>query len=266
MSSGSVPVARCSILDITNTTNYRMRSVNVSLATNTSTQSVLDLDYGTIGMQGLSADSTSTMRTWASFPTFGFNITWASSSKVLLNGGSGMFAYGTGNTHEWSMPAGRTTGTLTLDGKDELAIDTEKSLTWYDRQWGYSAPIGGNWTWFELHFADMETKASIWAIDQPGESDKRFASVRTEIGTLVVPFELLPDWSRTWTSACSGETYPLAWRLEFGEAGTLSIESGRDDQELCDVGQLPAYEGFVKANGTLLGRTAAFGLVEMVYT
>ena len=34
----------------------------------------------------------------------------------------------------WSMPAGKTTGSLDFNGS-KVIVDTEKSLTWYDRQW-----------------------------------------------------------------------------------------------------------------------------------
>ncbi|GME40598.1 Kievitone hydratase [Neofusicoccum parvum] len=261
MSVGS-SMARCSVLDISNPANYWMDSSNITLNTNVSTQSVLHLDYGFLGFQGISADSTSTMRTWASLPTIGFNVTWESSSKVLFNAGSAMFWFGSsGNTHEWSMPAGITSGTLTLNGTQEISIDSANSLTWYDRQWGYAGPFGGNWTWFELHFKD-DTKASIWAIDQ-GDAIKRFATVRTDMGTHVLSYDLLADWSNTWTSDCSGKTYPLSWTLRFQNGEELHMESIRDDQELCNVGQEAAYEGFIIASGSVLGKKPAFGLVEM---
>ncbi|KAL1633335.1 hypothetical protein SLS56_002970 [Neofusicoccum ribis] len=238
MSVGS-SMARCSVLDITDPANYWMDSSNITLNTNVSAQSVLHLDYGFLGFQGISADSTSTMRIWASLPTIGFNVTWESSSKVLFNAGSAMFWFGSsGNTHEWSMPAGITSGTLTLNGTQEISIDSANSLTWYDRQWGYAGPFGG-------------------------DAIKRFATVRKDMGTHVLSYDLLADWSNTWTSDCSGKTYPLSWTLRFQNGEELHMESIRDDQELCNVGQEAAYEGFIIASGSVLGKKPAFGLVEM---
>jgi hypothetical protein len=87
------------------------------------------------------------MRTWSSISGAEFDLSFELSSPALLNGGLGSFQGGRSIVNEWSMPAGRTTGWLSLN-RTKVTVNTQKSLTWYDRQFN-GAPPG--WSWFQLH-------------------------------------------------------------------------------------------------------------------
>lgn len=139
------------------------------------------------------------------------------------------------------MPAGATSGTITIDDA-ELTIDPHNSSTWYDRQFSTGSPVNGNWTWLELHFDDddADLKESVWAIDQRPESTNgsvvswQFATVRDGSGSLsVLSYTLRPDAASAWTSLESNVTYPTKWSLEIapgderaGRPGALQREAG----------------------------------------
>ncbi|KAK7418167.1 hypothetical protein QQX98_004142 [Neonectria punicea] len=165
---------------------------------------------------------------------YSYNITWEATSKVLLNGGNGAFAFGPGyaNTTQWSLPACKTKGSLTVQNK-LLNIDPGKSFTWYDHQKGAGAPQ--NWTWFELHFPGSSIKASIRVYDLPQLSSTtyQFATVRVgKESQYIVASSLTPNLDDTWTSPKTNVTYPLSWRLDFENVDSLLAKSVRPDQEI----------------------------------
>ncbi|GME54015.1 Kievitone hydratase [Neofusicoccum parvum] len=259
-------ITRFSVLDLTEPDDNYWAFTTAVTAPNTTLDTKLALNFEHVTFDGISSDSVSVMHTTGQTDGISYDITWESSSAVIYNGGTGTFSFGPLPANQWSMPAGKTNGSLTLNGT-EVLFDTTNSFTWYDRQWQDSSPTLGNWTWFELHFQDPLIKASIWAIDENTEpkNTSRFASVRTPDGTHVLTYTLSPDYSTTWYSSCSNETYPLAWTLEFQNGEKLVAKSIRPDQELCGEVQI-AYEGFVEVTGTVLGNEAAYGLVEIVDT
>ncbi|KAF7557096.1 hypothetical protein G7Z17_g928 [Cylindrodendrum hubeiense] len=228
----------------------------------------LDADFDTYGFGSTTEDSISNMYTYANTnASFSFNISWAATSKPVLNGGSGVIAFGPGpaNATEWAIPAGKTTGNLKLDGK-EVTIDTKNSFTWYDRQMSFGGPR--NWTWFEVNFPGSEVKASIWAYDLglPDNTTYQFATIRLGDSQLVLAYELVPDMSNTWVSPNTHLVYPLSWKLKFDNGDYLTIKSVRPDQEMYGPEELvdSAYTGFITASGKFFGQTHGFGVVELV--
>ncbi|PWY82134.1 hypothetical protein BO70DRAFT_352750 [Aspergillus heteromorphus CBS 117.55] len=319
-SSSPNPAFYCaSILDLTNTSTPNYHSY-VSHTTITSTQltnlnltttapdpgsdydSNSDSDSGSsYGFVSLTPDKLTTMQTWTSHPNVTFNVTFEATTPALINGGTGSFTYGDGPTHEWALPGCRTTGSLVLDGggggdsggvgRETVTIIPERSVTWYDRQWGRGMPGSGNWTWFGLHFhfggegegegegdasataPATATKASIWVVDnaEPWRRD-RFATVR--VGgrggrTEVLAVECVANMERVWRSKRTGVVYPLEWDVEWAGTGggrlRVRIPGGVEDQEMVGVGRGDtAYEGFVVVEGWMAGReVVGFGVVEM---
>ncbi|KAF7546691.1 hypothetical protein G7Z17_g8247 [Cylindrodendrum hubeiense] len=225
----------------------------------------LNIDYGSYGFGSTSDDKVSSMYAYANTnKSFSLDLEWESSSKVLLNAGSGVIGFGhwPSNATEWGIPAGKTKGSLVLNGKN-IEVDPKNSLTWYDRQISYGVPK--NWTWFEVHFNGSPIKASIWAIE---EADHRyeFATVRNGESLEVLAYTLEADTSNSWTSTKSNITYPLSWKLKFENGDYLKIDSVRPDQEMYGSQNLvdSAYEGFVKISGKFQGLKKGFGVVEMV--
>lgn len=167
------------------------------------------------------------------------------------------------------MPAGKTTGTITKNGT-EIAVDTEKSFTWYDRQW--QAGPSTNWTWFQLHIQaeDEEevSRISMWFYPAgwEGGPEKGFATIREQAGVQIVSPSTKVDGDRYWTSPVSNVTYTLDWTLELQDGTCLEVSNIREDQELADSdGLFVTYEGFVEVTGTTSsGKTiTGFGVVEI---
>ncbi|GES58481.1 kievitone hydratase [Aspergillus terreus] len=256
---------RASVLDLTSMDKYKSYVVaaNASIAQ----ASKFDISVEGYGFGAISDDKVSKMRTWTDYDGVKFDITFEATSQVLFNGATGQFMYGTDATHEWGMPACRTTGSVTIDG-ETIAIDPDRSATWYDRQWGDGSPTSGNWTWFELNFDDTTTKGSLWAIDnaEPYRRD-RFVTMRLENGDFkFFPVIVTPNMGKTWTSATTGIEYPLEWTLDLGEDGYLLVKSTVANQEMAGDSKVEtAYEGFITVAGRLNGRrTTGYGIVEMV--
>ncbi|PYI18971.1 kievitone hydratase [Aspergillus violaceofuscus CBS 115571] len=256
---------RASIMDLTSMSGYK--SYVATGATSTEQASKFAFEADGYGFAALSADKYSRIRTWSDRDGVTFNVTYEATSQAIFNGAVGQFMYGDGPTHEWALPGCRTTGSLTVGGK-EIQIDPSQSVSWYDRQWGEGSPTSGNWTWFELNFDDSTTKASIWMIDNadPYRRD-RFATMRLESGEAkFIPVSYTPNYRKTWTSNSTGIEYPLEWTIDLGDEGYLLVKSTVEDQEMAGSSKVEtAYEGFVTVAGRLnKGPVTGYGIVEMV--
>ncbi|TDZ53224.1 Kievitone hydratase [Colletotrichum trifolii] len=243
------PVCRSSILDL-ETRDYWV-DLTYCLPKNGSgfdNGLPLQADYGTYAFGSKSADSVASMYTYAhTDKSFSFDLEWTLSSRVMLNGGSGIIPFGAVpvNATEWGVPAGRTEGTITIDNKT-IAVDPENSFTWYDRQISHGAPK--NWTWFELNFPGSAIKASVWAWNLPGDETARFATVR-DLDLAQLQHHL-----------------PARVEHHVENGDHLSIASIRDDQEMYGSKALvdSAYEGFIEVKGSFFGQEEGFGVVEIV--
>ncbi|KAK9384200.1 hypothetical protein V1515DRAFT_612421 [Lipomyces mesembrius] len=266
---GTNSMYRASVLDITDPSRYAMFEFfsNISSAfpyNGDFNVTLHDYGFSTANPGG----DVSKLRTWSQVPGAQFDLQFDLSARVLLDGGLGVFKTGDSTVHEWSMPAGNTTGWLSLNGS-KVIIDTEQSLTWYDRQWA-GAPR--NWTWFELHIdsrnpevADIPLSIWVWGDHESGIGG--VASVR-EGGVVqsVVPVTLLEPSNRTYTSQETGIVYSLDWVLELADGTAFWISSVRADQELYAPGGIfPTYEGYITVRGTYKGiwEVEGYGLVEI---
>jgi predicted secreted hydrolase len=214
-----------------------------------------------------------------------FNIFFNATTSALINGGVGKFKLGEAIvTSEWGLPACRTSGTLKINGRTK-DIDSENSLTWYDRQFGEAASSTSskrsitergrittrttsalNWTWLELHIPATTYKLSIWNIDAEGEEFARFGTIRKGDGSLdVVPVTWTPDYSLTYTSPNTGNIYPLRWSIEIAGWGSLSVLSASANQEISGPADSEtAYEGFVTLTGHFADSdVSGYGVVEI---
>ncbi|KAJ6139288.1 hypothetical protein N7471_005774 [Penicillium samsonianum] len=276
LASGNGVIYRASTLSLGPSNAYASYVSSANLSAN----AVTDFNITThgYGFAALSDDKLSKIRSWSDHDGVVFDITFGATSPVIFNGGAGQFLWMKIPANEWAMPACRTTGSITVNGK-EVKIDPNRSFTWYDRQWNYNHDLGrlsggastggstGNWTWFQIHLDYTPIKASIWAIDieNPHERD-RFATIRSNDGSLqFLPVGFSADMTKTWVSEASGVEYPLKWNLDFAHGDFLSIESVTANQEM--FGQSAsntAYEGFVFVSGRMRNqRVTGFGIVEM---
>ncbi|KAF5016254.1 hypothetical protein F66182_12124, partial [Fusarium sp. NRRL 66182] len=63
------------------------------------------------GFEGLTDDNVSQMRTYSKHKDVTFDITYNATSKALIDGGTGLFAFGNGKSYEWGFPNCYTEGT-----------------------------------------------------------------------------------------------------------------------------------------------------------
>ncbi|KAK0647289.1 Terpene cyclase asqC [Lasiodiplodia hormozganensis] len=209
-----------------------------------------------------SSDSVSRMHTRASADKYSFDLSFAATSSALHNLGAGTFAFSSGNNSQWSLPACRTYGTLTIGEEEELTVDPARSLTWYDRQWGYvSAPPA--FTWMGLRFPDG-ISLSVWAIDYHHSDDEdaqqwRFATVQTPQGNMILDVAVRPDEGSVWTSPATGKAYAGRWGLEFQNGDVVNVTAVRPDQELGT-----GISAFARVEGAFMGAEGGFGVVDVL--
>lgn len=254
-------VYQSAILDLEDTNNYWRTQGLLPLRGNATTKNdVLDIDLEAFRFKGVSQDSVSKMNMWGVAETHELNVTFDSSSPVILNGGVGRFRWGSGITTQWSLPSCETSGTFTINGS-VLEIDPARSLTWYDRQHGVGGP--SNFTWFGIIFPGS-VKVSVWISNtaEPHNQKLRFATIRAEDGLHVLRFEMEPGTGGTWTSPNTNLTYLRSWCLKFDNGDTLNITTMREDQERLTA--TPFYSGVVEAEGSFFGQQRGFGIVDIV--
>jgi hypothetical protein len=139
--------------------------------TNTNGVFNLTFDNGVYALGSTSkTDPITSLCTISCVPSVEFDITFQNSAPPLLNAGLGSFFWAGAIQHQWSIPAGRVSGSLIVDNKT-LAIDPEASLTWYDRQFGLTA--AQNFTWFGLRLNSGKRQTGAYvlllAVDRPRE-------------------------------------------------------------------------------------------------
>ena len=89
----------------------------------------------------LPGKATKQLRTMMDVPESGvqYDLTFDINAPKILNTGAAFLTFGSARTAQWSMPSGRTTGTLTCNATVVL-VDSNKLFTWYDRQWKLQLP------------------------------------------------------------------------------------------------------------------------------
>ncbi|KAF9631042.1 Hydroxyneurosporene synthase [Lasiodiplodia theobromae] len=248
---------RHSVLDISDPSQYwKSFVVEAAVVPKNSTKGPVQYIFEDYGFSAPTEDAVSSMQTWASTTDYSFNISFDATSTAIQNLGTGTFLWGSGLTNQWSLPACRTEGTLSIAG-NALTIDPENSFTWYDRQWSSGRP--SNFTWFGLRFPDSKTSLSVWAFDY-GTTERRLATARTPHGDLLLTHTLHADTNNTWTSPSTNNTYPSRWTLDFQNGDHLVITAIRPDQEAGT-----ALTAFANVEGTFLGSSGGVGVVDVIF-
>lgn len=220
----------------------------------------------------LPGNATKQLRTISTVQDCQYDITFALSAPLLLNTGiGGYYGFGAAQTVEWSMPAGRTTGTLVRNGST-VTIEPDESFTWYDRQWTVASGsfIMPNWTWFELHMNnalnEKTDRVSLWIYDDVSKGRRQWATTNFEGGmngvTAVHSFHSYGD---TWTSSNTNVTYAQNWMVTLADGTELDIRSVYGDQEVGYPTTLVSYEGFVTVTAKSASgeSVSGYGLVEV---
>lgn len=146
----STTIYRSSILDITQPSKFS-GFVKFGDPTNTTLfndngvldASLGDWEYGTT----IPGDPVAGYKVQSHVEGAVFDISFKLSSPVLLDGGIGQFGPADSPVFEWTVPSCKTDGWIEISGK-KVDIIPEKSLTWYDRQWG---AVPSSFQWFGIH-------------------------------------------------------------------------------------------------------------------
>ncbi|KAI8939827.1 hypothetical protein NX059_003565 [Plenodomus lindquistii] len=254
---------RSSVLDVGNPEIFWMSSTTVPLQGNaTSINGQLSIKGEGFELSSNSEDNLASIVSAGSTDYYKYNLTVKASSRVILNAGTGIFNWGKSRTTQWSLPSAQTSGTLSI-GDSLYQVNGERSMTWYDRQYGDGGPDGG-FTWFGIHFPGSNVKASIWHSDHSDpEQHLRFATVRTDYGLTIVRFKATADPNEAWTSPTTNVTYQTKWFLEFDNGDFLEVTSVRKDQEIPADGLFVA-SAFATVKGQFFGHKKGFALVDVV--
>jgi predicted secreted hydrolase len=157
----------------------------------------------------------------------------------------------------YSLPHLRVSGTIALD---ERTVRVSGSA-WFDHEWSseYLAEAAQGWDWIGINLNDGRALMAFRIRDRDGGAYWAGSSLRTPAGVRrFEPAEI--EWTplRHWTSARTGVTYPVVWRVRVGEL-TLTLRPLMDDQESDSRDSVGAlyWEGAVEAldeRGTVIGR------------
>lgn len=267
-----VNIYRASILDLEDTSQYSQYARIAGVAETYGSTGILNFTTSDFAFGSTSAtDALSGIRTYSRVTGLEYDLTFDLSSPPLLNAGTGMFQVGGGLGFQWSMPAGKTTGWISVNGT-KVDVDSSKSLTWYDRQFGV---IFENFTWFQVHIPGHSTDGaedelySIWAWNDAVNGNKAFATRRTgeQAEQSVVPIDWKVSSNRTYASAATGVIYPLDWTVTVPGGPELQLSSIKPDQEIQSAGvPLLSYTGFLDVTATYPGgrKVPAFGVIERI--
>ncbi|KAL7945354.1 hypothetical protein V8C42DRAFT_322893 [Trichoderma barbatum] len=172
------------------------------------------LPLQTLPFASMSAvDALSGIHTYSQVAGLKYDLTFESSPPLLLNASAGVFQVGGGLGLQSSMPAGKTTGWVSVNGT-RIDVDPSQSLAWYDRQWGIT-PV--NFTWFQVHVPGQcangteDELYSIWAWYNVVNGNQAFATLRTgeQAAQHVVPIDWKVYSNGTFESAATGVVYLL---------------------------------------------------------
>ncbi|KAK7418767.1 hypothetical protein QQX98_003785 [Neonectria punicea] len=257
---------KSSVLDLQSLKYWKKtEDCEITSETKTVTSDSVSIQFPDFAIEATAPDKISQLQLSASSRDYDFTLDVDSTtSKVLLNGGNGVIAWGPNgaNCTHWSIPAARTSGTLKLGKKRALELDPDNSFTWYDHQVTRAAP---NFSWFEVHFPNLNVRVSIWVYGRPDSNDAfRYATVRVDQEvTLVLPFVFEEDLDSTWVSPESNRNYPQRWTLKFDNGDYLKIQSVKEEQEI----MTDAWTGFVTVDDSnFMGKTYGFGVGDVIYT
>lgn len=192
--------------------------------------------------------------------------------KVMLNGGSGVFSFLGGlPTVQYSIPWGKGSGTISLDGKTH---DVTGEF-WFDRQFGLPTGIFGqpgspinpedNWVWMDLNLSNG-VSLGLWDLEMSGHRYSWVTALLPDGTHIVAELEPLSnDFGDMWPSPVSGQRYPTSFRVRVPALDcVLDVKTVMQEQEIVSPTE-PKYEGVADVTGTYDGEAiTGYTLIEMV--
>jgi predicted secreted hydrolase len=191
----------------------------------------------------------------ASMDNYALSLSLQTRKPAALHDHDGLVSFGpAGDSYYYSYTRLDLTGTLSDHGTP-LAVTGQ---AWFDHQWGDFLVLGGGWDWFSLQLDDGSELMLNYLRDERDSVVGVWGSYVDPVGAVRVlgqnDFRIVP--TATWTSAASGGTYPMGWRITLGELGyELEMVPLLQDQELVSEGSGPTYwEGAADVHGTRNGQ------------
>ena len=196
-------------------------------------------------------------RTHVAGKEFGFDLTFAPTQPVLLEGDRGYSQKGpipTEASYYYSLPHLDISGTVARGGR-AIAV---KGTAWLDREWSstYLDPNAVGWDWTGINLDDGSAVMAFRIRDKTGAALWAGGTYRPGTGesVLLARDQIAFSTIRRWHSPHTGADYPveqtLAIRLPSGER-QFRLTPLFDDQELAGESLAgPVYwEGAVKTQG-----------------
>lgn len=268
---GATPIYRASILDITDPSYFRkflrFAPTNSSFWTRCGD---FRARFEGFGMESISKDPLQGIHTYTSLDGINFDLTFNFTSPVLLNAALGSYWVGGELGWEWSLPRAHTQGSLNVGG-EKIEIVSEKSFTWYDRQWG---SLQDSFDWIMLHFEESDwldiTLMSVWNWKDVVNGPKQFATIRNSKTFLdsVVPLSVKASSTNVWTSPDTGLVYPQEWTVALDDL-EIVVKSPRPDQvaeAAPETGFPSQFSGYVNAVAKKAGHAPVrgYGAVDRI--
>ncbi len=169
----------------------------------------------------------------ARVPGYAFRLRLVATKPAVLHTGDGYFLGATGQpSYYYSFPRMQVTGELTA-GQQILPV---RGQAWMDHQWGdFTNLSAAGWDWLAVQLDDGREVMVFLFRDPEGLRHFGAATLVDRDGAAQAltadQVELVP--LQTWTSATSGATYPIAWRLTIARADLdVVVTAVLSDQEL----------------------------------
>jgi len=183
------------------------------------------------------------------------NLKTEDNPVVHYDGKAHHFCYG-GYTYYYSRETMETTGTLTIDGKEQKVTGE----TWYDRQYGdLFHSIFKGWQWFAITLDDGRT-IMLYDFSKKYSEQESFGSITS--GDSTEEFDVNGfnvDMKDIWQSPSTDNIYPIKWDVTVKDLNFTVIPVVQN-QELCAKDAVwigPEYwEGdcYVEQDGKSIGK------------
>jgi predicted secreted hydrolase len=196
---------------------------------------------------------------------FSYALTMTPNAAPVLNGIEGFSRKVADPRHAsyyYSRPQLAVNGTVTLSGKAQSVT----GIAWLDHEWSSELlPDGAQgWDWVGLNLDDGSALMAFRMRGRDGAELWTAATFKPAKGPAAMPAreEVAFEPQRTWTSARTGISYPVAWKLRVGSRN-FELQPLMDDQELDSRRSTGAvyWEGAVRVLES--GREIGRGYLEM---
>jgi hypothetical protein len=261
---GSLPIYRSAILDVTDPSYYHNFIRGAPNGTSFwDERGEFHATFENFGLETLSTeDPLAGLHAYCAMEGIEYDLSIDFSSPVLLNAALGSYWINNDLGHEWSLPRGRTSGWLKING-EVIEVDPELSSSWYDRQWG---SMQDSFQWLSLHLEESNwldiSVLSVWEWKDAVNGGKEFATIRNpRTGhDSVVPVKVNQSLTNFWVSPQSGLIYPQEWTVLIDDI-EIFVSSPRADQvvEAPEMGFPLQFSGYVEVLAKKAGQKPVKG-------